>query len=445
MCRRSTGFATLLAITSVALMTAMPAAAQRGKILHTFNNNGKDGYLPVARVVLDSAGNLYGTTETGGTGSCTAGGLSGCGTVFELSPKAGGGYGERILHSFANDGIDGTSPRGGLILDSSGNLYGTTYYGGSGTSVNCADSGGCGTVFELSPQAGGAWREKILHSFTQDGVDGILPDTALTIGTDGNLYGITDSGGANYYWGTVFQLTPIAGGSWTETILHSFNSNGSDGFYPNSALVFDAAGNLYGTTYDGGASSAGVVFELSPQPGGSWTEEIFSIAGGLEGNAPVGGVVIDAAGNLYGTTINGGAVRNSGGGLVFQLSPQSGGGWKETVLHIFDPNLNGMRGQFPEAGVILDAWGNLYGTTFYGGTGTCTGGGGAVIGCGIVFELSPAAGGGWSGKILHSFANNGADGHNPVAGLIFDSAGKLYGTTQYGGANGDGTVFELTP
>ena len=241
-------------LAAVVALAARPATAQQEKVLHSFNSNGTDGVGPVSGLILDKAGNLYGTTQYGGAGTCNSGGFTGCGTVFELSPKPGGGWVEKILHNFVNDKVDGSSPRGMLIFDAVGNLYGTTYYGGSGSSVNCMNDGGCGTVFELS-RVKGVWTEKVLHSFTQDGTDGIFPTSNLVFDGTGNLFGTTDDGGgASYYSsGTVFELTPIAGGSWTETILHSFPySNGTDGYYP-AGLLMDAAGNFYGATFGGGA------------------------------------------------------------------------------------------------------------------------------------------------------------------------------------------------
>jgi uncharacterized repeat protein (TIGR03803 family) len=220
---------------------------------------------------------------------------------------------------------------------------------------------------------------------------------------------------------TVFELTPTAGGGWTEKVLHSFTLNTGDGVGPQAGLVIDAAGNLYGTTVGGGAFDRGSVFELTPGAGGTWTETVlYSFGGGV----PQGSLILDAAGNLYGTTYVGGVYGN--GGTVFELRPKAGGGWTKKVLHSFNPN-NGKDGHNPVAGLIFDTAGNLYGTT-YGGGAHCTG-------CGTVFELTRTAGGGWKEKILHSFSHNSNDGFDPVAGLILDAAGNLYGTTAYGGAN----------
>jgi len=223
----------------------------------------------------------------------------------------------------------------------------------------------------------------------------------------------------------VFELTPAAGGGWTERVLYSF---GADGIWPTAGLVFDAAGNLYGTTSFGGTVGWGTVFELTPAGGGGWTEQVLhNFLGYSDGETPYAGLIIDAVGNLYGTTSSGGTY---GVGMVFELMPTAGGHWTEQVLHTF----NFTDGGAPYAGLIFDVAGNLYGTA----------GGGGTYGDGTVFELTPTAGGGWTEKVVHSFGN-GTDGIFPRADLIVDAVGNLYGTTNYGGTNNYGTVFEVTP
>jgi uncharacterized repeat protein (TIGR03803 family) len=227
------------------------------KVLHTFRDDGKDGRNPVAGLIFDDAGNLYGTTPSGGA-------YYGGGTVFELTPKAGGGWSEKILHSFDNsghgDGRDGLWPFAGLILDAQGNLYGTTSSGGN---LEYCGGNGCGTVFELSPRAGGHdWREKILHNFRNNGKDGTGPAGNLIFDAAGKLYGLTPTGGA-YNGGTAYELSPTADGGWTEKVLHSFGYS-SDGINPSASLVCDFAGNLYGTTWQGGSDEWGTVFEIMP-------------------------------------------------------------------------------------------------------------------------------------------------------------------------------------
>jgi uncharacterized repeat protein (TIGR03803 family) len=336
-------------------------------VLHRFDV--ADGASPLAGVIFDSSGNLYGTTAGGG-------GRSNNGTVFELSPKAGGGWTETLLHVFNNDG-DASNPRAGLIFDSSGNLYGTTYGGGKY---------GDGTVFELSPNSGGGWTEAILYNFNEKGNSGANPQAGLISDSSGNLYGTT-SGGGKYFYGNVFELSPKANSSWTLTILHSFDDEDGlkDGTYPMAGLTLDSSGNLYGTTYSGGKYYSGTVFELSPKAGGGWTETIlhsFGIEteGSEDGLYPLAGVTFDAAGNLYGTTQQGGnlnyCTQANGCGTVFELSPTLGGGWTEKVLHSF----NISDGNYPSAGLVFGASGNPYGTTFSGGP---------EDDYGTVFEITP--------------------------------------------------------
>src|ERR1019366_6634594 len=200
-----------------------------------------------------------------------------------------------------------------------------------------------------------------------------------------------------------------------EQVLHSFG-NGTDGNDPLGGLIFDASGNLYGTTLGGGTYGGGTVFELTPAGGGSWTETVLHNfdSNGTDGFTPYAGLIFDSAGNLYGTTRWGGTY---GGGTVFELTTAAGGGWTEQVLHSFDHNYTD--GYYPQAGLIFDAAGNLYGTTSQGGT---------YVYWGTVFELTPAAGGDWTETVLHNFNQNGTDGYYPEAGLIFDAAGNLYGT-----------------
>jgi uncharacterized repeat protein (TIGR03803 family) len=274
-----------------------------------------------------------------------------------------------VLFSF--NGTNGQYPRSGLIFDAAGHLYGTTGYGGSSSSSGACSSGvslkGCGTVFELKQRAGGRWAETVLHNFNFDGTDGYGPAGSLVFDTRGNLYGTTGQGGANG-WGTVFELSHATGGSWTETLLHSFNNNGTDGFGPTGALIFDASGNLYGVTAGGGGASArGTVFELTPAAGGNWTETLlYSFQdNGADGIIPTAGLIFDASGNLYGTTGNGGSL---GFGTAFKLTPTAGGLWTETLLHSFGGSNDG---QYPLASLILDAAGNLYSTTSAGG-GRCS-------------------------------------------------------------------------
>jgi uncharacterized repeat protein (TIGR03803 family) len=401
----SIGLKAALSAFTVSLFVTSTWAASQEMVLHSFN--GRNGNVPFASLIFDAAGNLYGTTALGGSGACNYG-RPGCGTVFELTPKTGGGWTEKVLYNFKDNKRDGTLPHSSLIFDGIGNLYGTTNAGGPYAR---------GTVFELMPKAGGGWAEKVLHSF--NGTDGAGP-TGLIFDGAGNLYGTTGAG-------TVFELIPKAGGGWKEKVLHSFG-----GEIGVASLIMDAAGNLYGTTIYGGAYRKGTVFELTPKADGGWTEKVLHQfkKDGKDGFHCWASLIFDTSGNLFGTTIDGGAHNK---GVVFELTPTAGGRWTENVLHDFSGN--GKDGSRPPVGLILDAAGNLYGTTTDGGT----------YGDGTVFELMPTTGGGWTENVLHNFSNIGGDGMQPAASLILDAAGNLYGTTQNGGADGDGTVFEITP
>jgi uncharacterized repeat protein (TIGR03803 family) len=421
----------LAVFTLTTLMTGTRAAAQTETVLYGFNSNGVGGDYP-SGVVFDTAGNLYGTTVYGGSGLCPL--LDGgCGTVWELSPNGSGGWTKKTLHNFTKNGKDGFFPTTGLIFDKAGNLYGTTQQGGTHH---------YGTVYELTPHANGNWTEKILHEFNYNGTDGAYPEAGVVFDTKGNLYGTTYGGGIISCFpfflgcGTVFELSPATEGRWTETILHNFANNGTDGYLPSrGALILDGAGDLYGTTSSGGTDNYGTAYELTPTGSGNWTETVLhSFSSGTgDGSFPQGSLTLDGSGNLYGTTVDGGVY---GAGTVFELTPGGGGSWTETILHSFDPTINGTDGSVPSSDLILDSAGNIYGTA-----------GAGLYSLGVVFELSPAAGGTWTEAILHNFQQTfpGSDGYTPGPMLVFDASGNLYGTTIYGGAEAGGTVFELTP
>jgi uncharacterized repeat protein (TIGR03803 family) len=336
---------------------------------------GNDGAGPSGALVFDAAGNLYGTTVTGGNNSCP----EGCGTVFELSPNQNGSWTETILHRFLG-GTDAEEPGLGVIFDTQGNLYGAA---GGGCIEECN-----GTIFKLAPNGDSTWTESVLYTF-MGGLDGGFPNT-LAVDSAGNLFGTTFSGGVTQSpcggCGTVFELSPSTAGSWEKTILYSFN-DGLDGGLPSSGVVFDSAGNLFGETYDGGSFACpdvgcGVVYELSPESG-SWKFSVaytFNGVDGSKGSQPSGGLAIDNDGNLYGTTGTGGdaACNNGNGcGTIFKLSPKTTGGYTFSLIDEF----NGTLGSSPEGGVIVDATGNLYGTTFAGGSAKCS--------CGVVYAVTP--------------------------------------------------------
>jgi uncharacterized repeat protein (TIGR03803 family) len=332
------------------------------KILHNFGS-GLDGASPLnSTLIWDANGNLYGTTSAGGT-------HSDAGTVFEMTPNGTGGWTEKVLHNFGS-GNDGTQPESGLIWDKAGNLYGTTEYGGTGTS--CATFG-CGTVYELTPNGDRGWTERVLHNLGV-GLDGQFPKAGLTFDAAGNLYGTTWKGGV-YSVGMVFEMTPNGSGGWTERALHNFGLTKNDGQYPKAGLIFDAAGNLYGTAGEGGSHDfSGTVFELTPDGSGGWTEKILhNFGSGLDGAGPESGLIFDGNGNLYGTTVGGGSVSL---GAAFEMTPNGSGGWTEFLLHNFGV---GTDGYSPQQGLVFDNAGNLYGSASEGGT----------YGQGTVYEITP--------------------------------------------------------
>jgi uncharacterized repeat protein (TIGR03803 family) len=411
----------ILAVLTMTLTLPLTTwGASTFKVLYKFTG-GADGGTPNG-LIIDKLGNLYGTTS--------AGGASGKGTVFKLEPLQDGTWKETVLHSFS--GRNGAAPAAGLVSDASGNLYGTTAQGGPPCPY--VSSVGCGVVFKLKPRPDGTWRESVLYSFKGGASDGYDPQAGLTFDNAGNLYGtasLDGSGGS----GAVFQLMRNSNGTWTENILYMF-AFGRDGVFPMSTLVFDAAGNLYGTTNNGGNMNCpdqfgcGVAFKLTPDPGESWSERVLhtfcsevNCADGVYPNA----MIFDNAGNLYGTSGNNGG---NSDGTVFRLS-ESGGSWSEDVLYRFD----GTHGSGPIGGVIFDAAGNLYGTTCCGGSAND----------GVAFKLSPSMGGTWEYTVLHVF--QGKPGSNPAAALVLDGAGNLYGTTKScgSGAKCMGVVFEITP
>jgi uncharacterized repeat protein (TIGR03803 family) len=345
--------------------------------LYNFGSFAGDGVYPYAGLAMDSSGNLYGVTSQGGGKQCSDGYNNfGCGTVFELSPSGSSGeWTETILYDFrSNANNDGYNPVRGLVLDSAGNLYGTTLYGGS------PDVSFGGTVFEVRRSAQGIWSERVLHRFGF-GDDGVQPVGPLVLDKSGNLYGVTEDGGGANTFGTAFVLERTSSG-WKENILFRFHSKRT-GENPGSGLIFDSTGNLYGITAPLGIEQdlSGNVFELSPTPSGSWNETVLHSFGPNDpaGYNPETALTLDSAGNLYGTTAQGG---ERSWGTVFQLQRSDSGFWTETVLHSF-PSY-GTDGENPNSALVFDASGNLYGTTVYGGTGSGENGQN-----GTVFEIAP--------------------------------------------------------
>jgi uncharacterized repeat protein (TIGR03803 family) len=332
-------------------------------VLHSFKNGDPDGQEPDANLILDAAGNLYGTTPTGGKHNV--------GSAFELTPGSSG-WSLTLLYSFGSYKGDAGPPRGGLLFDSKGNLYGV---GGGGKP-------GAGTIFELSPN-GGAWSERVLYNFGSTEALGISPYGNLVFDSADNLYGLAPLGGDTSCvqdggggCGVVYKLWRA--NSWKETVPHTF-VGGSDGARPgNGPLVFDTKGGLYGSAPTGGGTGCGggcgVVFKLTNGVSG-WKEGVIHQFGnGRTGSYPVGGLVFDQAGNVYGTVGAGGGMQCECG-AAYKLTPSANGQWKYNVLHAF----NGSDGNSPESGLIMDGSGNLYGTTVLGGS----------VGYGVVFEITP--------------------------------------------------------
>jgi uncharacterized repeat protein (TIGR03803 family) len=391
-----------------------PAQAQTYTTIHAFTNV-PDGANSEARLTRDAKGNLYGTTHYGGS-------YNG-GSVFEMSPQPNGDWTETVLYSFCSVDkcADGQWPVGGVILDAEGNLYGTTSSGGSYD---------IGTAFELSPATGGGWTETMLFSFGRSN-GGAQPYAGLVRDAKGNLYGTTYGGGGA---GNVFELSPQSGGGWTVTVLHTFTGS-PDGSHPAASLILDSAGNLYGTTeYGGRPDGGGIVFEVDSSGKETVLYSFCSEAKCADGKAPAAPLIRDSAGNLYGTTENGG-IKACGGyscGVVFRLDTHN----KETVLYRFCSKEKCPDGAFPVAGLIRDAAGNLYGTTSSRG----------LHDAGGVFKVDPAT---HQETVLYSFCSqNGCeDGSDSVAGLTADPEGNAYGTTSLGGTPvcGCGTVFKISP
>ena len=394
------GALTLAVISAVLLIAARPAQAQTEKVIYNFCSqpNCSDGGGPSSNLIFDGAGNLYGIA--------IGGGLFFAGTVFELSPNGNGGWNETVLYTFTG-GADGATPNAPLVFDSEGNLYGTTYAGGAN---------GYGVVFELS-LVGASWNETVLYSFT-GGVDGPTAGAPLIFDSEGNLYGTTWANSGPTGYETVFELSP-SGGNWTQQMIYGVDTASS-----SSGVTVDTAGNLYCATRT-------TVFELSPNGNGGWTSAVIhTFCAGKDACLAQTSPVLDKAGNLYGTTMYGGA---NDYGTVYELSPGTKGKWTERILHSFRSFYDFPKdGSIPSARIIFDKAGNIYGTTLLGGQ----------YNGGTVFELSPN-GKGYRNKFLWEFS--GGDGDNPFTSLILDSAGHLYGTTYTGGPSRNGVAYEVNP
>jgi hypothetical protein len=403
----------VIAILSIALCAQ---AADKYTVIRAFNPSTGGG-IPYGALLMDVSGNLYGANSAGGT--------NGWGTIFELTPNAQGGWKYTQLYDC---GVrqDCAVPMGSLVMDHAGNLYGVTIFG---------------NVFEVTPDGAGGWTASVIRVFG-GGFDGNQP-SPLVIDSAGNLYGTNATGGTDSL-GYVFELSN-SGGSWSLIHLHDFK--GSDGAETTdtagnkvAGVTFDSAGNLFGTTGAGGSSNkcsggCGVVFELKDDSG-IWTESVLHSFGGADGSNPNAALLIDQAGNLFGTATAGG---KDGLGVVFETSPASGGSWTTRLLHSF----TGIHldGAYPNATLVMDSAGNLYGATFAGGGDlqSCQ-----VFndnGCGTVFEIS-LIGAQWKTTILHAFSGR-KDGAFP-GGVLLGADGALYGAAQSGGSLSEGVIFKLT-
>jgi len=404
-------------VLAVIIIAALAVQAQTLSVLHAFTGKG-DGGAPYAGLTIDQAGNLYGTTATGGA--------AGYGTVFKLSHTKTG-WTLSTLYTFQG-GADGGYPYAGVVFGPDGALYGTT--------SDYGISGGYGTVFSLRPPSSACrsvlcpWTKTVLYHF-QSGMDGATPGYGdLAFDADGNICGTTFNGGGGAdctysNCGVVYKLSR-SGASWTESVLYRFSDSGNGGSNPETGVILDSAGNLYGTTFLGGVySNGGVAYKLSPSQG--WMETVLHSFGAInDASSPFGGLIMDQQGNLYGTTTEG--PTNDYGGTVYELQP-FGDSWTYSTL-VDLPGSTLTNGPF--AALIMDAAGNLYGTTVSDGS----------LGNGNVFELTPS-GGGWTYTDLHDF--NGHDGSQPLGGVVLDAHGNIYGTTSATSSSIYGEVWELKP
>ncbi len=391
--------------TLIACLVAAAWAAGPAKLIYSFSGNA-DGEYTDTELVADSAGNLYGTSVQGG--------IFGGGTVFQVTPAGI----HTVLYNFTG-GADGGEPYKGVTLDAHGNLYGTAVTGGSGS---C--EGGCGVVFKLT-NSGGAWTQDVIHTF--QGSDGSGPGSPVAIDKFGNLYGTTPTGGADGI-GVVYELKPNGSG-WNFGVVHTFTGGNDGGGGSASRFLIDAAGNLYNVCTVGGANGFGTVYEMSLQQGKWRLTTLYAFKDQPDGALPYGGVISDAAGNLYGTTYYAG-VHDLG--TVYKLTRGSGT-WVETVLYSFK---GGRDGASPIGSLVADTAGNLYGTTSDGGAAICS--------CGVIYKMTPGATGKWMESVAYRFPGTPDPGF-AYNGMVLTSDGNFYGATVHGGGSNNGAIYEFTP
>jgi uncharacterized repeat protein (TIGR03803 family) len=403
-----------LAVFAAISLVASSAWAGGATVAYSFEGD-EGGEYPSTDLVIDSAGNLYGTTVQGGD--------FGGGTVFQLAPSIGG-WTHAVLYSFKG-GADGGQPYGGVALDAQGNLYGTAVVGGTFTGSHCVESG-CGVAYKLT-KSGSTWTQHVIHTFT-GGADGYGPGAGLTVGADGSVYGMTPTGGGHGL-GVIYQMKARPGGGWRFRVIHTFTGGKDGGTGSAGRLLPDGAGNLFGVATVGGAHGSGVVFKLG-QVGGNWRlKPLYAFKGQPDAGFPYGALISDGSGHLFGTTYYDGA---NDLGAVYELA-WSQGTWHERVLYSFK---GGADGASPISNLNLDPAGNLYGTTSEGG--------GLGCGCGTIFKLTPGAGGTWTESVAYRFMG-APDGGFPYNGMVADGSGSFYGATVHGGIDDEGSVYQFTP
>lgn len=394
----------LVVCAAIALLETAAWAANTTKLIYSFAG-GTDGEYTDTELVMDGAGNLYGTSVQGGTYAS--------GTVFQVTPEGV----HTVLYNFTG-GADGGEPYKGVTLDAQGNLLGTAVTGGGGS---C--EGGCGVVFKLT-NSGGVWTQTVIHAFTS--ADGSGPGSPVSIDKHGNVFGTTPTGG-KYGMGVIYVLQPI-GGSWKFRVVHAFTGGTDGGGGSAGRLLIDGLGNLYGVCTVGGVNGFGTVYEVSLIKGQVQFTTLYAFKDQPDGALPYSGLAFDKAGNLYGTTYYAGA---NDLGTVYKLT-RGKGTWTETVLYSFNGKTDGGN---PISGLIADASGNFYGTTSAYG---------ASCGCGTIFKMTPGSSGNWIESVAYRFPGTPNEG-TAYNGLVSDGVGHFYGATVNGGTANDGTIYEFIP